>query len=90
MLYEQAPLVVLQGRTNGQADCGWRWRRDITGSPQRELQHLGTESHFTAEGRIPLVELCEEAEGIYLTESYGAGGVHARTAADSAGPVLGA
>lgn len=90
MLYKQAPLVVLQGRTNGQADWGWRWRRDISGSPQRELQHLGTETPFTAEGRIPLVELCEEVKGIDLTESYRAGGVHARTAADSAEPVLGA
>lgn len=86
VLYKQAPLVVLQERTNGQAE--WGWRRDITGSSQRELlQHLGPESHLTAEGESHW--LCEEVKGIDLTESYGAGGVHARTAADSAGTVLG-
>lgn len=87
VLYKQAPLVVLQERTNGQAEWGWRWRRDITGSSRRELQHLGTERHLTAEGTIPLVEW--RGKGIDLTESCGAGGVHARTAADSAGTVVG-
>lgn len=63
--------------------------RGITGSSQRELQHSGTESHFTAEGTIPLVEMCGKEKGINLPEPYGAAGVHARTAAGSAGPVLG-
>lgn len=80
-LYKQAPLVVLQERTNGQAE--WGWRRDIPGSSRRELQHLGTHSRRGSH------LLSEEAKGINLTESYGAGGVHPRTAADSAGTVLG-
>lgn len=63
VLYKQAPLVVLQERTNGQAEWGWRGRRDITGSSWRELQHLDTESRLTAEGKIPLGELCGEAKG---------------------------
>lgn len=71
MLYKQAPLVVLQERTDGQAE--WGWRRDITGSSRRELQHLGTESHLTAEGESHW--LCEEVKGIDLTEPYGAGEV---------------
>lgn len=81
MLYKQTPLVVLQERTNGQAEWGRRWRRDITGSSWRELS-IWALRVTSAEGRIPLGELCGEVKGIDLTESFGAGGVHARTAAE--------